>query len=75
MAALLVLPAAPAAVAQVGPDAQYFEIDGDYRSELTVQEPKEHTLPALKITDGEGANRHTTYAPKQGDGRPPSGRT
>ena len=65
--ALLVLFVGFPALAQVGPEAWYFELDGDYGSVLGPKASAvSHSLPSRNITDGEGANRHTTFAPKQG---------
>jgi hypothetical protein len=66
-AVLVSLPAPPVS-AEVGPDAWYFEIDGDYGSAIEPESvaSQNYTLPSRAVTDGEGANRNTTYAPKGG---------
>lgn len=66
-AALAVALVHAAALAQVDPSASYFEIDGDYGSVLGEDADQTgYTLTARNVTDGDGGNRHTTYARRQG---------
>ena len=64
LAAAGVLAAADTALAQVGPNAWFFEIDGDYGSSIAESNPFYHDLPADDVTDGGATTfgvRNTPY--------------